>query len=458
MTVSALGLDERLFSLRQACIDCGVSIPTLEPRSFSFNSRHGACPECAGMGTQLIVNPDNLVIDPSQPVATLKFSIENDRIAGYLHESLLKVIEKFKIDTKTPFEKLTAKVKNTYFFGGSDPGGFGGIDKWLQSVLEPEASFATREEVEKLFSVQECTACKGSRLRAESRSVKINNLSISDYARLSLENAQKAFGEIKPTPREAQIAGQILREIQDRMEFLLNVGVGYLALDRPASSLSGGEGQRIRLATQIGSKLRGVLYVLDEPSIGLHPRDNRRLLDTLAELRDIGNTILVVEHDEETIRSADHILDLGPGGGRAGGNVVAAGSIQDIVRAPNSYTGKYLTGELRIEYPKERRKGNGKRLVVKNAHHNNLRNIDVEFPLGLFTCVTGVSGAGKSSLVGDILYKVLSRKLHRALTDPDCTARYWGSSILIRLLRSTSLLLAGPPGPILPHIPDYSLR
>jgi excinuclease ABC subunit A len=418
VTVSALGLEERLFSERQACIDCGVSIPTLEPRSFSFNSRHGACPDCGGMGTQLIVNPDNLVIDPTQPVSTLKFSIENDKIAGYLRESLFKVVRKLKIEVKTPFEKLPAKVKDAYFFGSAEPGGFEGIDKWLQSFLETEAGFGTREEVEKLFSVQECAACKGSRLRAESRSVKINNLSISDYARLSLENARKAFGEIKPTPREAQIAGQILREIQDRMEFLLNVGVEYLSLDRPASSLSGGEGQRIRLATQIGSKLRGVLYVLDEPSIGLHPRDNKRLLDTLAELRDMGNTILVVEHDEETIRSADHIVDLGPGGGRAGGEVVAAGSIQDVMRAQNSYTGKYLTGELRIEYPKERRKGNGKRLVVKNAHHNNLRSIDVEFPLGLFICVTGVSGAGKSSLVGDILYKVLSRKLHRALTDP----------------------------------------
>ncbi len=209
--VSALGVDERLFSERQACIDCGVSIPTLEPRSFSFNSRHGACPECAGVGTQLIVNQDNLVIDPSQTVSTLKFSIGNDRIAGYLHESLLKVVGKLKIDTKTPFEKLPAKAKDDYFFGSADPGGFGGIDKWLQSVLEVEASSGTREEVEKLFSVQECAACKGSRLRAESRSVKINNLSISDYARLSLENAQKAFGEIKPTPRETQIAGQILQ-------------------------------------------------------------------------------------------------------------------------------------------------------------------------------------------------------------------------------------------------------
>jgi excinuclease ABC subunit A len=418
VTVSALGLDERLFSERQACIDCGISIPTLEPRSFSFNSRHGACPECGGMGTQRVVNVENLIYDPSQPVATLTFSIDNDRIARYLHESLLRVVKKLRIDTKTPFEKLPAKARETFLFGSPDPGGFWGVEKWLQSIVETEGGSATGEEVEKLFSVQDCAACKGSRLRPESRAVKINSLSISDYTRLSLENARKAFNDIKLTMREAQIAGQILREIQDRMEFLLNVGVGYLSLDRSAATLSGGEGQRIRLATQIGSKLRGVLYVLDEPSIGLHPRDNRRLLDTLTELRDLGNTILVVEHDEETIRSADHIVDLGPAGGRAGGELVVAGSIQDVMQAPESYTGKYLTGELRIDYPKERRKGNGKCLTVKNAHQNNLRNIDVEFPLGLFICVTGVSGAGKSSLVGDILHRVLSRKLHRALTNP----------------------------------------
>ncbi len=434
VTVSAIGLDEKLLSERQACIDCGVSIPTLEPRSFSFNSRHGACPECAGMGTQLKVNPDNLVPDSTQPIATLKFLVENARIGTYLHESLLRVARKFKIDGKTPFEKLPAKAKEAYFFGTGEAGGFWGVDKWLQSVLETEGNPGIREEVEKLFSVQDCAACKGSRLKPESRAVKINGLSISDYARLSLETAVKAFREIKLTPRETQIAGQILREIQERMEFLLNVGVGYLSLDRPASSLSGGEGQRIRLATQIGSKLRGVLYVLDEPSIGLHPRDNRRLLDTLAELRDIGNTILVVEHDEETIRSADHIVDLGPGGGRAGGEIVVAGSIEDVMRSPESYTGKYLTGELRIDYPRERRKGNGKRLVIKDARHNNLQNIDVEFPLGLFICVTGVSGAGKSSLVGDILYKVLSRKLHRALTNPGAYGEILGIEHLDKVI------------------------
>jgi excinuclease ABC subunit A len=366
----------------------------------------------------MTVNLENLVLDPSQPISGLEFSVQNARIAHYLRESLLKVARKFKLNIETPFAKLSTKARDAFLFGSTDDGVFSGIDGWLRSELESEGNSGTREEVEKLFSVQECSACKGARLRPESRAVKINSRSISDYARFSLENAQKAFHDIKLTSREGQIAGQILREIQDRMDFLLNVGVGYLSLDRPASTLSGGEGQRIRLATQIGSKLRGVLYVLDEPSIGLHPKDNRRLLDTLAELRDIGNTILVVEHDEETIRSADHIVDLGPGGGRAGGEVVVSGSIQDVMQAPDSYTGKYLTGELRIDYPKKRREGNGKRLVIKDACHNNLQGINVEFPLGLFICVTGVSGAGKSSLVDDILYNVLSRKLHRALTNP----------------------------------------
>jgi excinuclease ABC subunit A len=400
VTVSALELDERLFSERQACIDCGVSIPTLEPRSFSFNSRHGACPECRGMGTQLIINPDNLILDPSQPISMLSFPIEDGGIASYLRDLLISLARKSKVDSGTPFEKLPTKVKEAFFFGSTETRNsheqFYGVGRWLEGILKEEESTRIREVLEKLFSVQDCFACKGARLRPESRAVKINDLSISDYARLSLENAWKAFHEIQLSQREAKIAGQILKEVLDRLEFLLNVGVGYLSLDRPASSLSGGEGQRIRLATQIGSRLRGVLYVLDEPSIGLHPRDNRRLLDSLAGLRDMGNTILVVEHDEETICSADHIIDLGPEGGRFGGEVVVAGTIQDVMRAPNSITGKYLKGELSIEYPKKRRIGNGKCLLVKGARHNNLQNLSVEFPLGMFLCVTGVSGAGKS--------------------------------------------------------------
>jgi excinuclease ABC subunit A len=443
VTIEALGIEERLFSERQACIDCGVSIPTLEPRSFSFNSRHGACPACDGLGTQRIVNPENLILDPSQPIAALQFPIENNRITQHLRESLVDLARQFKYDGKTPFEKLPARIREVYFYGNSSQNGkkeraagieFRGVGPWLESLMETTEAPRMREELENLFSVQDCQTCQGSRLRPESRAVRIHGLSISDYARMSLESAETAFRKIVLTPRESQIAGQVLREINDRMEFLLNVGVGYLSLDRPASSLSGGEGQRIRLATQIGSRLRGVLYVLDEPSIGLHPRDNRRLLDSLAELRDIGNTILVVEHDEETMRSADHILDLGPGGGRLGGAIVASGTLQDVMQSPDSITGKYLAGELRIECPVSRRKGNGKKLIVRGARHNNLQNLDVEFPLGLFICVTGVSGAGKSSLVEDILYKALSRKLHRALTNPGAYGEILGVEHLDKVI------------------------
>ncbi len=408
VTVAAMDIEERLFSERQACIDCGVSIPTLEPRSFSFNSRHGACLECNGIGTHWVFNPESLLIDPGKPIGALRFPIEIPRVANFLHETLISVARKFKANKETSFELLPSDAKEKFFHS---------IAGWLDELRSGEENQRMREEIEKLFSMQNCTACNGSRLRPESRSVKINNLAISDYSRLPLEDAQKAFSQIILTPRETKIAGQVLREICDRIAFLLNVGVGYLTLNRPAASLSGGEGQRIRLATQIGSKLRGVLYVLDEPSIGLHPRDNRRLLDTLADLRDMGNTVIVVEHDEETMRSADYIIDLGPGGGRFGGEIMASGGVEDIMRAPNSITGKYLAGELRIEPPEIRRKSNGKYLIVKGARHNNLKNLAVEFPLGLFICVTGVSGSGKSSLVEDILYKALSRKLHRALAD-----------------------------------------
>jgi excinuclease ABC subunit A len=426
VTIAALDLEERLFSERQGCPDCGISVPTLEPRSFSFNSRHGACPECDGMGSKRVLISENLILDPSQPIATLAFAIENPRIAGYLQDSLRALARQLKLDPQTAFEHLPAQAKQAYFFGDADlkgsgallRGRFPGVGRWLESLLEEDQASKVREELEKLFSFRECDSCKGSRLRPESRSVRIQNLSISDYSRFSLEKAHKAFAEIRLTQRETQIAGQILREICDRMEFLLNVGVGYLTLDRPAASLSGGEGQRIRLATQIGSKLRGVLYVLDEPSIGLHPRDNKRLLETLESLKALGNTILVVEHDEETMRHADYIVDLGPGGGRLGGDVVAAGALKEVLQSKDSITGRYLSGEFRIECPKTRRKGNGKNLIVKGARHNNLQNLTVEFPLGMFICVTGVSGSGKSTLVEDILYNVLARKLHRALTNP----------------------------------------
>jgi len=426
VNVTAQDIEERLFSQRQACVDCGISIPKLEPRSFSFNSIHGACPECSGIGFQRIANPENIVPDPDQPVSSLEFSITNNRIARHLRESLQFIVRKSGIDPGTPFNKIPPGIRKAFFYGNDTAsarvkkfgGRFQGVCRWLEDFAADEENARFREEYENLFSNRDCPECAGSRLRAESRAVKINGLSISEYARMPLEEARNAFGRIDLTQRETLIAGQVLKEILDRVDFLLNVGVGYLSLDRPAASLSGGEGQRIRLATQIGSRLRGVLYVLDEPSIGLHPRDNSRLLDTLAGLKNLGNTILVVEHDEETMRRSDHIVDLGPMGGREGGRIVGTGTVTEIMRAPDSLTGRYLKGDLAIEYPKTRRKGNGKRITVSGARQNNLKNLKVDFPLGLFVCVTGVSGAGKSSLVDDVLYRALVRKLHRALTNP----------------------------------------
>jgi excinuclease ABC subunit A len=445
VTVSALEKEERLYSERQACIDCGVNIPELEPRSFSFNSKYGACPSCDGVGTRLVINPEKIIPDPTQPISQITFPIESPRIESHLRDSLIAVARNFKCNDQTSFERLPARAREVYFFGSTEPinyyvgnfrysAEFKGIGHWLENLYRDEANPRIQQEVENLFSIQSCPACGGSRLRPESRAVKLADKAISDFARLPLEESLPEFQKIQLTPREDKIAGQILKEICNRLGFLVDVGVGYLSLDRSVSSLSGGEGQRVRLATQIGSKLRGVLYVLDEPSIGLHPRDNGRLLDTLTGLREMGNTILVVEHDEETIRRADHIVDLGPGAGRAGGHVVAAGDIGSVQGNPDSLTGKYLNGELRIDYPRMRRAGNGKSLVVKGARHNNLKHLTAEFPLGLFICVTGVSGSGKSSLVEDILYKALSRKLNRALTDPGAHSEILGVQYLDKVI------------------------
>lgn len=429
VTVSALDLEERLYSERQACIDCGVNVPTLEPRSFSFNSKYGACTECDGTGIRMQLNPAKVIPDSSVPISKMQFPIENQRIAGYLREALFMVARNFKVDSTAPFAQLPGRAQTVYFSGSTEPmvftsdgesykGTFQGVGPWLEEMHRRTDNSRLQEELAAMFSAGACPACDGSRLRPESRAVKLGGRGIHDFARLPLAKAYQAFRSLQLTAREQKIAGQVLKEIQERLEFLLNVGVSYLSLDRPVATLSGGEGQRIRLATQIGSRLRGVLYVLDEPSIGLHARDNRRLLDALTDLKDSGNTIIVVEHDEETIRRADHIVDLGPGAGTAGGRIVAQGTLEEVERHPDSLTGKYLSGSLKIENPKMRRTGNGKRLVVRGARQNNLQNLTVEFPLGLFICVTGVSGAGKSSLVNDILYRELSRKLHRALADP----------------------------------------
>jgi excinuclease ABC subunit A len=434
--ISIVDGEERMYSERMACVYCGISIPQLEPRSFSFNSAYGACRECHGLGTRLEIDPAKLVIDEEFPISQLSFVTDADKSTGaFLREALLGVARHFGSGPDTPFCELPRKIRDAFFFGLKDKiefryGEYKYLAEWRGAtvyLLEAMQKYSgesdkhsenNRNALEALISPIICRACNGARLQPESLAVKINHKSIADYASLPIEGSLKALGEINLTPREEIIAGRILKEIRDRLSFLDAVGLGYLTLDRPAATLSGGEGQRIRLATQIGSQLRGVLYVLDEPSIGLHPRDNQRLLETLARLRDLGNTVLVVEHDEETIRRADYVVDLGPGAGTHGGEVVASGTPDEIANVDASITGRFIAGQLKIEIPQMRRSPNGKSVTVHGATANNLKNLDVAFPLGTFTVVTGVSGSGKSTLVEDILYRAIARKLYRSLAEP----------------------------------------
>ena len=428
--VSVVDGDERLYSEKMACVNCGINIPPLEPRSFSFNSAYGACKRCHGLGTVLEIDPAKLIQDATQPANRLDFLAAADRQASaYLKSALASVLTHFDLDPHLPFGELPKAVRDAFFYGLPGEIDFRqgqyryrsewrGALRFLRERLNNPPSEKVRLALEELVSPVECPDCHGKRLQPESLAVKVGGRGIADYTALTVEEAIKAFDRLQLTEREEQIAGLVLREIKNRLRFLATVGLGYLTLDRPAATLSGGEGQRIRLATQIGSQLRGVLYVLDEPSIGLHPRDNTRLLDTLAALRDLGNTVLVVEHDEETIRRADYVIDLGPGAGAHGGEVVAAGTPEQIVREPRSLTGQYIGGALAIPVPSGRRRPNGKSIWVRGASANNLKEIDVEFPLGLFIVVTGVSGSGKSTLVDDILYRALSRHLYGSLAEP----------------------------------------
>jgi excinuclease ABC subunit A len=436
VVVSVVDGEERLYSERMACVYCGISIQQLEPRSFSFNSTYGACKECHGLGTKLEVDPAKIVLDESTPIGKLRFFSDGDEATDkFLRDALLAIAAHFGADAEALFSNLPKKARDAFFFGMKDKiefryGEYKYQTEWRGAttflLLEIQKlnndgdsrSEKRRSALEALISPITCRSCNGARLQPESLAVKINGKSIAEYAALPIEASLIAFGEIKLNQREEIIAGRILKEIRDRLNFLQSVGLGYLTLDRPAATLSGGEGQRIRLATQIGSQLRGVLYVLDEPSIGLHPRDNGRLLDTLTRLRDLGNTVLVVEHDEETIRRADYVIDLGPGAGTHGGEVVASGTPEEIARVVDSVTGRYISGDLKIEIPHERRSPNGKAVTVRGATANNLKNLDVVFPLGVLTVVTGVSGSGKSTLVEDILYRAISRKLYRSLAEP----------------------------------------
>src|SRR6478672_1421811 len=435
--VAVVGGDERLYSSRMACPDCGINIPSLEPRSFSFNSVYGACKECNGLGSKYDFDPAKIVVDWSK--ALLDGALGPGSGSSYLQRMLEIVATAFKIDLSTPFEKLSAKVQNLLLYGPEEREaprlGFRGVIGFLKQNMEESTSEGYREWLLGYMSATTCPACHGMRLRPESLGVKVNGLSIAEFTGLSVGRAVEAAARIELNEREKIIAGRVLHEIRERLQFLNAVGLGYISLSRSAATLSGGEGQRIRLATQIGSRLRGVLYVLDEPSIGLHHRDNNRLLQALAHLRDLGNTVLVVEHDEETILRADYVIDLGPGAGLHGGGVVACGTPKEIMRRPESLTGQYISGARSIAARFAPRATNGKAVTVLGAKANNLRSIDVAFPLGVITVVTGVSGSGKSTLVNDILYKALARQLYRSREEPGACKAISGAEHIDKVIR-----------------------
>jgi excinuclease ABC subunit A len=444
VVINTLDGGDRLFSRRLACTYCGVSMPEMTPRAFSFNSPHGACPDCQGLGAVYDFDPARLVPDDS-------LSLQDGAIAPWargdkklVKEALTSLSKHFGIDLALPFRRLAKKARDVIFYGtgaarkeGKDPfgAGFEGLVPNLRRRYE-EGSWAEQEALEAYRALRPCPACGGARLKPQSRAVQVKGRTVTEYVDLPISEALGVFEAIELTDREALIASRILREIRDRLRFLNDVGVGYLTLGRSAATLSGGEGQRIRLATQIGSNLTGVLYVLDEPSIGLHQRDNRALLSTLARLRDLGNTVVVVEHDEETIRTADYVIDLGPGAGEHGGHVIFQGTPAALVASGNgSATGAYLRGEKSIETPKDRRPSNRGSIVIKGARENNLKEIDVEIPLGVLITITGVSGSGKSTLVNEILYRALARELYRAADEPGAHSSIEGIDLIDKVIQ-----------------------
>ena len=461
VVINTLETGDRLFSRRMACPDCGISIPEITPRAFSFNSPHGACPECQGLGAVYDFDPARIVPDDSKSLAdgAVVPWIKGD--ARSIEDMLNGLEHAFGIGRHTSFAKLTKKQRDVLLHGATgagrsakpesaktakttkgtkaakDPFGadFEGVLPNLRRRFE-NGTWTDQEALEPLRALRPCGVCHGERLKGESRAVRVKGHRMADYVDQPIATVMPIFESLELTEREHLIAGRVLKEIRERLRFLNEVGVGYLTLSRSAATLSGGEGQRIRLATQIGSQLTGVLYVLDEPSIGLHQRDNRRLLATLCKLRNLGNTVLVVEHDEETIRMADYLIDLGPGAGEHGGHVIFQGDPQKLLSAPgDSLTGQYLTGARSIDVPAVRRTASRGQLRVEGARANNLKNVDVAFPLGRLIAVTGVSGSGKSTLVNEILYRSLAKTLYRATDEPGTHTRIEGVNLIDKVIQ-----------------------
>jgi excinuclease ABC subunit A len=426
---------ELLFSQSFACTECGISYPELAPRMFSFNNPQGACSECSGLGVINYFDPELVVPDESKSLAEGAIAPwSSKQAASYREQVLAGVAQHFKVSLNAAWSKLPVAARKGILFGTGDDEitfvykkgrrryefarKFEGVIGNLDRRYKETDSEWVREELGRFMSMSDCPACKGSRLRPESLAVRIAGKNIAEVSALSVGAACELFASLDLTETQLAIGERVLREIRERLGFLVSVGLDYVTLDRRAGSLSGGEAQRIRLATQIGSRLTGVLYVLDEPSIGLHQRDNARLLETLRQLQEIGNTVIVVEHDRDTMLAADHVIDMGPGAGVAGGSIVAEGTAAEIEANPASLTGRYLAGSMEIPVPSSRRRGNGWKLEIKGARHNNLRNVDVAFPLGTFVCVTGVSGSGKSSLVNDTLYRGLAQRIYGSKESP----------------------------------------
>jgi len=444
------GSAEETLSQSYSCVDCGTSLTEITPRLFSFNSPYGACPTCTGLGTLMGVDEDKIVPDPERSINAGGVAPWPEGSKSWRMKIVDTLAKKMGFSLGTPWKKLPAEARKVLLRGSggeeidftlsgkkssySWKGKFEGVIPMLERRYKETDSTTIRAEIEKYMSVRPCPTCAGRRLRPEALAVTMAGQPIDVLSRMSVEDLRAWMEKLALDRRETAIAEKVVQEIEDRLTFLDDVGVGYLTLDRSSATLSGGESQRIRLATQIGSKLMGVLYVLDEPSIGLHQRDNARLLATLQGMRDLGNSVLVVEHDEETIRAADWVIDLGPGAGVHGGQIVAQGTPEQVSKAPCSLTGQYLRGELEVPVPESRREGRGEPLVIEGAKQNNLRNLDVEFPIGTFTVVTGVSGSGKSTLVNDILYKSLARHFYRATDKPGEHRRILGLDQLDKVI------------------------